>query len=149
MRSHAGQPAFPGGRIDDTDADAVAAALREAAEETGLDPGGVDVVGVLPDLYIPPSGFAVTPVVGWWRRPTAVSAMDPAEVASVHRVALTELSDPQNRCRVRHPSGFVGPAFEVRDLLVWGFTGGLLDRLIHLGGWEQPWDPSRVVPLPA
>jgi hypothetical protein len=44
---------------------------------------------------------------------------------------------------VRHPSGWVGPAFEVRDLLVWGFTAGLLDKLLALGGWERPWDTSR------
>jgi 8-oxo-dGTP pyrophosphatase MutT (NUDIX family) len=149
MRSHAGQPAFPGGRVDPTDADAVATALREAEEETGLDPRGVEVVAVLPDLYIPPSGFVVTPVLGWWERPTAVFAKDPAEVASVHRVPIAELADPARRCQVRHRSGFVGPAFEVRGLLVWGFTGGLVDRLIHLGGWEQPWSPgSRLVPLP-
>ncbi|HEX5017951.1 MAG TPA: CoA pyrophosphatase [Actinomycetes bacterium] len=148
MRSHAGQPAFPGGRMDDTDDGPVAAALREAQEETGLDPMGVDVLGVLPDLYVPPSDFSVTPVVAWWREASPVSVVDTAEVASVHRVTLRELTDPDRRCRVRHPSGFVGPAFEVRGLLVWGFTGGLLDRLIHLGGWERPWDPSRVVPLP-
>jgi 8-oxo-dGTP pyrophosphatase MutT (NUDIX family) len=149
MRSHAGQPAFPGGRIDESDADAVAAALREAEEETGLDPSGVQVLGVLPDLYIPPSGFTVTPVVAWWRTPSAVSVVDAAEVASVHRVPLAELTDPSRRCRVRHPSGYVGPAFEVRDLLVWGFTGGLLDRLIHLGGWERPWSSqARLVSLP-
>lgn len=149
MRSHAGQPAFPGGRVDPTDADATATALREAEEETGLDPSGVDVVALLPDLFIPPSGFVVTPVLGWWQRPTPVHAKDPAEVASVHRVPIAELADPKRRCLVRHPSGFVGPAFEVRGLLVWGFTGGLVDRLIHLGGWEQPWRPgSRLVQLP-
>lgn len=149
MRSHAGQPAFPGGRVDDEDADAVAAALREAQEETGLDPRGVEVLSVLPDLYIPPSGFSVTPVLGWWSDPSPVSVVDAAEVASVHRVPLSELTDPARRCKVRHPSGFVGPAFEVRGLLVWGFTGGLVDRLIHLGGWERPWQSgARVVPLP-
>jgi 8-oxo-dGTP pyrophosphatase MutT (NUDIX family) len=147
MRSHAGQPAFPGGAVDPEDDGPVAAALREAAEETGLDPAGVEVVAVLPDLYLPPSGYVVTPVVGWWRVPTPVRAVDAAEVASVHRVPLVELTDPANRFRVRHPSGYVGPAFEVRGLVVWGFTGGLLDRLIYLSGWERSWDRSRVRPI--
>jgi 8-oxo-dGTP pyrophosphatase MutT (NUDIX family) len=148
MRSHAGQPAFPGGGVDVTDDGPIGAALREAAEETGLDPDGVQVVAVLPDLFVPPSGYVVTPVVGWWHQPSAVTVKDPAEVASVHRVPLSELADPSNRFQVRHPSGYVGPAFGVRDLVVWGFTGGLLDRLIYLGGWERPWDRSRVEPLP-
>jgi 8-oxo-dGTP pyrophosphatase MutT (NUDIX family) len=148
MRSHAGQPAFPGGAVDPDDEGPVAAALREAAEETGLDPGGVEVVAVLPDLYLPPSGYVVTPVVGWWREPAPVRAVDPAEVASVHRVPLVELTDPSHRFRVSHPSGYVGPAFEVRGLVVWGFTGGLLDRLIYLSGWEREWDRSRILPLP-
>jgi 8-oxo-dGTP pyrophosphatase MutT (NUDIX family) len=148
MRSHAGQPAFPGGAVDDTDDGPVAAALREATEETGLHPAGVDVLAVLPDLWVPPSGFIVTPVLGWWREPTPVSARDPAEVASVHRVPIADLTDPANRFLVRHPSGYVGPAFGVCDLVVWGFTGGLLDRLIYLGGWERPWDRTRVEPLP-
>ncbi|MDH5277902.1 MAG: CoA pyrophosphatase [Actinomycetota bacterium] len=147
MRSHAGQPAFPGGAVDPEDDGPVAAALREAAEETGLDPDGVEVVAVLPDLYLPPSGYVVTPVLGWWREPTAVRAVDAAEVASVHRVPLVELTDPANRFRVRHPSGYVGAAFEVRGLVVWGFTGGLLDRLIYLSGWERSWDRSRVQPI--
>ena len=48
---------------------------------------------------------------------------------------------------MRHPSGFVGPAFDVRGMRVWGFTGGLLSTLIRLAGWERPWDEARVVPL--
>lgn len=144
MRSHAGQPAFPGGAQDDTDGSPVAAALREAQEEVGLDPAGVDVLGSLPDLWLPPSGFVVTPVVAWWREPHAVGVVDTAEVAAVVRVPLAELTDRANRLRVTHPSGWIGPAFEVRNLLVWGFTAGLTDRLLALGGWEQPWDHSRV-----
>jgi 8-oxo-dGTP pyrophosphatase MutT (NUDIX family) len=148
MRSHAGQVAFPGGRQDPDDVDAVAAALREAEEETGLDATGVSVFGVLPELWLPPTNFSVTPVLGWWREPTAVHAVDPAETASVHLVPIDELLDPANRVKVRHPSGFVGPAFLVRGLIVWGFTAGLLARLFEIVGWELPWDETRLVDLP-
>jgi 8-oxo-dGTP pyrophosphatase MutT (NUDIX family) len=149
MRSHAGQPAFPGGAVDPTDDGVVGAALREAVEETGLDPAGVEVFGTLPALWVPPSGFVVTPVLGWWREPSPVSAVDPAEVAAVHRVPLAELLDSANRLRVRLPVGHIGPAFRVRDMLVWGFTAGLLDRLFRYVGWELPWDAERVEDLPA
>jgi 8-oxo-dGTP pyrophosphatase MutT (NUDIX family) len=144
MRSHAGQPAFPGGALDPGDGSPTAAALREAVEETGLDPAGVDVIGELPELWLPPSGFVVVPVLAWWRQPSAVFAVDPAECAAVARVPVAELIDPANRLRVRHPSGYVGPAFEVGGMLVWGFTAGLLDRLLELAGWALPWDPRRV-----
>jgi 8-oxo-dGTP pyrophosphatase MutT (NUDIX family) len=144
LRSHAGQPAFPGGALDDTDEGPVAAALREAQEEVGLRPDTVEVIGTLPDLWLPPSGFVVTPVLGWWRDPHHVTAVDEGEVAAVARIPLAELVDPANRIRVTHPSGYVSPAFEVRDLLVWGFTAGLTDRLLELGGWAVPWDASRL-----
>ena len=148
VSSHPGQPAFPGGAVDDTDADVVAAALREAEEETGLDASGVEVFATLPALWLPPSGFVVTPVLGWWREESPVGVVDPGEVESVVRVPLAELLDPANRVSVGHPSGFVGPAFDVRGLLVWGFTAGLLSRLFALSGWERPWDASVVRPLP-
>jgi 8-oxo-dGTP pyrophosphatase MutT (NUDIX family) len=144
LRSHAGQPAFPGGAQDDTDDGPVAAALREAQEEVGLDPSGVELLGTLPDLWLPPSGFVVTPVLAWWREPHDVGVVDVAEVAAVARVPIAELVDPANRLRVTHPSGWIGPAFDVRGLLVWGFTAGLTDRLLALGGWELPWDQDRV-----
>jgi 8-oxo-dGTP pyrophosphatase MutT (NUDIX family) len=148
VSSHAGQPAFPGGAVDDDDADVVAAALREAHEETGLDPSGVHVFATLPALWLPPSGFVVTPVLGWWREQSPVGVVDPGEIAAVVRVPLAELLDPANRVSVSHPSGFVGPAFAVRGLLVWGFTAGLLSRLLALAGLEKPWDVSVTRPLP-
>lgn len=147
LRSHAGQPAFPGGGIDDTDDGPVGAALREAQEETGLDPTGVTVLVVLPELWVPPSGNAVTPVVGWWHEPSEVRPQ-PGEVAAVARVPLGDLANPSNRLRVRAPSGYLGPAFDVAGMLVWGFTAGVLDRLLDLGGWAQPWDLDRVQDLP-
>jgi 8-oxo-dGTP pyrophosphatase MutT (NUDIX family) len=146
--AHSGQPAFPGGKAEPGDADAAATALREAAEETGLDPGGVEVLAELPALWVP-SGFVVRPVIAWWRDPSPVYVVDPAEVAAVHRVTLAELVEPARRVRVRHPSGYVGPAFDVRGMRVWGFTGGLLSTLLRLAGLDQPWDTSRVVDLDA
>jgi len=148
VSSHAGQPAFPGGAVDDTDADVVAAALREAEEETGLDASGIEVIATLPALWLPPSGFVVHPVIGWWRSPSPVGVVDAGEVERVVRVPVSELLDPANRVSVSHPSGFVGPAFEVQGLLVWGFTAGLLSRLFALAGWERPWDPAVLRPLP-
>jgi len=148
LRSHAGQPAFPGGAVDPADDGPVAAALREAREETGLDPAGVDVLATWPPLAVPPSGFVVVPVLAWWRQSSAVAPVDRAEVARVVRVPLAELVEPSHRLVVRHPSGRSGPAFEVAGLLVWGFTAGLIDRLLALGGWERPWTPGPVRELP-
>ena len=147
MRSHAGQPAFPGGAQDPGDDGPVGAALREAGEEVGLDPLSVEILGTLPGLWLPPSGFVVHPVIAFWRRPHEVRAVDAAEVAAVVRAPIAALVDPANRLRVTHPSGWVGPAFHVGNLLVWGFTAGLLDRLLFLGGWELAWDTGRVEAL--
>jgi 8-oxo-dGTP pyrophosphatase MutT (NUDIX family) len=147
LRLHAGQPAFPGGAIDAGDDGPVAAALREAAEEVGVDPAGVDVVGTLPELFIPRTGFRVVPVLAWWRRPCAVAPVDPAEVAAVERVSVSELADPKTRVMVRGPAGFLSPAFRVKGMLIWGFTAVLVDRLLALAGWERPWDTAKIIDL--
>ncbi len=152
LRSHPGQPAFPGGALDPEDGDPLGdgplrAALREAEEETGLDPAGVQPFGVLPKLYIPVSGFVVTPVLAWWREPTPVGVVDPNETARVFTVPVADLTDPANRVTAMHPSGYRGPAFLVQEALVWGFTAGLIDRLLHFAGWERPWDREKQVPL--
>lgn len=147
LRLHAGQPAFPGGTIDAGDGGPVGAALREAVEEVGLDPGGVDVVGTLPEVFIPRTGFRVIPVLAWWRRPSAVAPVDLGEVAAVERVSVAELADPGARLMVRVRDGRVTPAFRVRGMLIWGFTAALVDRLLAMGGWEKPWDVSVVTDL--
>jgi len=148
LRTHAGQPAFPGGAADPGDADSAATALREAEEEVGLDPASVTVVAQLPRLWIPVSDFVVTPVLAWWHRPHEVHPRQPAEVAHVARLPVAELIDPANRLSVRHPSGWIGPAFQVRGMLVWGFTAGVLGTLLEMGGWAVPWPRDRVADLP-
>jgi 8-oxo-dGTP pyrophosphatase MutT (NUDIX family) len=148
LRSHAGQAAFPGGKREAQDPDLVTTALREAHEEIGVDPAGVQVVTTLPTLHLPVGDYDVLPVVGWWRTPGEVGVRDPLEVERVVRVAVEDLVDPANRFRVRHPSGFVGPAFDAHGLLVWGFTAGLLDRTLHLAGVDREWDESVVRDLP-
>jgi 8-oxo-dGTP pyrophosphatase MutT (NUDIX family) len=149
LRKHPGQPAFPGGAIDAADGGPVGAALREAAEETGLDPSGVRILAVMPELYIPRSDFRVTPVLGWWHTPVAVAPGDPAEIAAVVRIPVADLAAPANRLVIRYPGGEGGYAFRVAGLTVWGFTALLLDRVLALGGWEQPWDSTRLTSLRA
>lgn len=153
MRHHPGQIAFPGGGTEPEDADAAATALREAAEETGLDPAGIEVLGVLPELDVPVSGNLVTPVIGWWRLPSEVAA-DHTESVEVFRVPVAELLDPAARGNsvLRMPGGagqvmHRGAAFKLDarfgGRIVWGFTGMLLSRVFEGVGWTVPWSGDR------
>ena len=148
LRRHPGQPAFPGGKIEASDGGPIAAALREAVEETGLDPAGVDVLTTLPEMFIPRSEFRVVPVLGWWRTPSAVRPTDIGEVAAVERIGVAELADPANRLMMRFPGGRSGPAFRIGPMLIWGFTALLTDRLLALSGFERPWDADTIRALP-
>lgn len=149
LRNHAGQISFPGGASDPEDADAIATALREAEEEVGLDPATVDVFGTLPVLWLPPSNFAVTPVLGYWREPKPLHPVSLHEVGSIIHQPIRRLLDPANRFSVEHPSGWRGPAFEIGSPVpLWGFTAGVVSRLFERLGWEQPWDDSVTRPLP-
>lgn len=152
MRSHPGQISFPGGSLDPGDTGPQAAALREAQEEVGLDPAGVEVLAELPQLWLPPSNFAVTPVLAWWRDPSPVGVASPAEVASVHRVPIAELLDPAYRITVTHPSGYHSPGFLIgpeHDLILWGFTAGIITRVFDHVGWTRDWDRTATRDLPA
>ncbi len=154
LRAHPGQVAFPGGRLDPGDTGPIDAALREAEEETGLDPAGVEVLGALPPVPLEFSGHLVTPVLGWWRHPTPVRVVDDAESAAVFRAPVADLLDPRNRGVTvlrREGREWRGPAFEAQGHLVWGFTAMVLDALFDRLGWTEPWDvgdQTRRIALP-
>jgi 8-oxo-dGTP pyrophosphatase MutT (NUDIX family) len=105
LDDHPGQVAFPGGGIESGESP-VEAALREAQEETGLDPAGVEVIGVMPELALPRGNFLVTPVLG-------------------------------------------SPAFTVNGVVVWGFTGMILNQLFEQLDWAVPWDRTRLYSIDA
>lgn len=156
LRAHPGEVAFPGGRIDPGDAGPTAAALREAHEETGLDPAGVDVLGMLHPVPLSFSRHLVTPVLGWWRERSAVRVVDEGESAAVFRAPVADLLDPAHRGVTvirRDGHEWRGPAFTIDTgsgtHTVWGFTAMLLDALFDRLGWAEPWDRAREIPLPS
>jgi 8-oxo-dGTP pyrophosphatase MutT (NUDIX family) len=150
LGSHPGQIAFPGGRLESGDAGPVAAALREAVEETGLDASGLEPLGTLPQLAVPVSNHVVTPVPAWWTRPSEVAAIDHAETVEVFRVPVAELLEPANRASTEHTAAdttYRAPAFSVGGRLVWGFTAIVLSRMFDELGWAVEWDSTRVIDL--
>lgn len=135
----------PGGGRDPEDSDIVATALREAEEETGLDPAGVEILATLPEIPLAVSNHQVTPVLGWWTRPSKVAAVDHAETVEVFRVPVAQLLDPATRFTSvtrRGGTTFTAPAFDVDGTIVWGFTAMVLDRLFDTCGWTVPWDET-------
>jgi 8-oxo-dGTP pyrophosphatase MutT (NUDIX family) len=130
LRRHSGQVSFPGGRIDPGDAGAEAAALREAHEEIGLEPGFVDVLGRLSD-YITGTGYRVTPVLGLVA-PGFVATLSAAEVDAVFELPLSTLMDPA--APERREAEFAGRVRQYwvwphPEHFVWGATAAIL---VHL-----------------
>ncbi|MDX1419425.1 MAG: CoA pyrophosphatase [Rubricoccaceae bacterium] len=131
LRSHSGQISLPGGRIDPGETPEEAA-LREGYEEVGLDPDAPRVLGRLSPLYIPPSGFAVTPIVAAMGERPPFTPHE-AEVAALIEVPLATLLDPATRRlaeRVVRGGRFEVPHFAVGEHEVWGATAMMLAEFL-------------------
>lgn len=134
LKTHSGQIALPGGKLDPSDANAVEAALRESHEEVGLDPCHVEVLGTLP-VYVTGTAFVVTPVVALVKEEVQLHA-NPDEVAEVFEIPLPFLMDPANHRWHRFEwEGGVRTWYSMpysdgnKQRFVWGATAGMLRNL--------------------
>jgi 8-oxo-dGTP pyrophosphatase MutT (NUDIX family) len=135
LSSHAGQISLPGGAIDPTDADATAAALREAQEELGIPPAAVTVIGALPTVHTVVTNYLITPVVG---RAAARPAFrpNPAEVAEVIEVPLSGLRDPDIYRREQRETAwgtFDVHYYQYGPYNIWGATARILQLFLENG----------------
>jgi 8-oxo-dGTP pyrophosphatase MutT (NUDIX family) len=128
---HSGQISLPGGKSEDSDESVVFTALREAQEEIGIDPGSVQIIGRLTEMYIPPSNFIVTPVVGFQTRRPDFHA-DPKEVARIIEIDLDDLLDKENiktkKIKLRPGFALKVPSYFIDGNIIWGATAMILSE---------------------
>ena len=132
LRSHAGQVAFPGGKVDDTDENSIFAALREAEEELNIPPARVEVIGVA-DTYYSGSGYSIAPVVGIIP-PDLELQPNPQEVEDWFEVPLAFLLDPANS--IKKEANWNGQQRSYYDMQwgerrIWGVTAGIIANLVR------------------
>jgi 8-oxo-dGTP pyrophosphatase MutT (NUDIX family) len=135
LTDHGGQISFPGGRVEEGDADAVATALRESEEEIGLPSRVVDVLGRLPE-YRTVTGYRVTPVVALIEQPFTLR-LDTFEVSEAFEVPLAFLMDPANHERRLYRYADIARTFYAmpyhagRRYFIWGATAAMLRNFYH------------------
>ena len=130
--THSGQISFPGGKKEDADPDLQTTALRETYEEVGIQPENVQVIGRLTDVYIPPSGFLVSPFVGFLKD-TPTFTPDPREVAAVIETPIDHFLDPtivkQKKLFLKSHQVYIDvPYYDVQSEVVWGATSAMLSE---------------------
>lgn len=132
VEHHKGQISFPGGAMDEGDRDSIATALRETEEEIGLSGSVIEVLGLFDDAWVP-SGFRITPVLGFTRVPPKVR-LSPQEVEEIVEVPLSFFLDPRNE-RVRQFIRDGRPVdvyfYTYRTSEIWGATASMLRTFLH------------------
>jgi len=128
---HGGQISLPGGRSEEADQDLKETAIREAKEEIGIDPGKINTIGVLTELYIPPSNYLVLPFLGYTLE-KPIFKPDPHEVAGIIEIKLKDLLNDNNikykNIYVRPGLSLYGPCFEIENHTIWGATAMILNE---------------------
>ena len=131
---HSGQIAFPGGRYEPEDRNLTETALREAEEETGIDRNEVNVLGILSELYIPPSNFLILPVVGYMNRKPDFK-IQVSEVAGLLHTPLSDLFDERIRSVIPVNNGdlsFQAPSYLLDQEVIWGATAMVINEFYQV-----------------
>lgn len=132
---HSGQIALPGGKVEQEDENIIATALREAYEETNIHPNQVEIIKPLSQIFIPPSNFFVTPVLGLANE-TPHFIPEKREVKLILEVNLNDLLTNNNfkKRNLSTQNGFKinAPSFELNEKIVWGATAMMLNELKHI-----------------
>ena len=134
MKNHAGQIAFPGGKLEFTDKDLSETALREAAEEIGINTDQVEIIGQLSPIYVRISNFSIETFIGWSHRIPSFK-IDSSEVAEIHIIAVDDLVYPES-LQIQEVDTSIGtaefPGYWVNDIFIWGATAMILSEFIEV-----------------
>lgn len=134
---HSGQISFPGGKSEKSDPSIEFTALREASEEVGIHSDEVTLLGRLTDLYIPPSNFLVTPIIGCSLNKIEFIA-DPMEVAEIIEIPLSSFKDKYSRSTahifINEGLQFDAPCFKIEEYIIWGATAMILNEFLEIIG---------------
>jgi 8-oxo-dGTP pyrophosphatase MutT (NUDIX family) len=130
LSNYPGYLVFPGGAVEPTDDGPAATALREAAEELGLDPASVHIVGQLPTIPVPATGFSATPVLAWCTALEVTGPTNPDEVAAIVKVPLAELAQLSARVRRVEPADAMGAVWQIDGRPVEPMTASVIELLV-------------------
>lgn len=134
MKNHAGQIAFPGGKVEPEDSGFIATALRETYEEIGVPPSEIEILGILTPIFVQVSNFVINPVVGWCKSKPNFT-LDCSEIENLYAFNIEELksADCIHSRNMETISGMLEvPGFSIDGLFIWGATAMILSEFIEV-----------------